>query len=191
MDPLSAFALAARSLPAPARIPDAAISAVFGDVGGALAAAGGPVQYGLVALFAAFPWIEILVVIPVAVGLGLDPVAVGVTAFVGNAGSVWLLLAFHRRAARWRARRRGDDAEEEESEPSRRREWARRVWDRYGLPGLALAAPVLTGVHLAALIALAAGSRSRDVAAWMGVGIAAWTVALVAGSALGVSALGG
>lgn len=190
MDPLSAFALAARSLPEPTRIPGTALSTVFGDAGGALAAAGGPVQYALVVLFAAFPWIEILAVIPVAVGLGLDPIAVGVAAFVGNAGSVWLLLAFHRRAARWRARRREDDAREE-AEPTRRREWARRVWDRYGLPGLALAAPVLTGVHLAALIALAAGSRSRDVAAWMGVGIAAWTVALVAGSALGVSALGG
>ena len=55
------------------------------------------------------------------------------------------------------------------------------------MPGLALAAPILTGVHLAALLALAAGSRGGLIAGWMTVGIAAWTVVLVAGSAFGVS----
>ena len=184
------------------------------DVGAALADAGGFVQYLLVFLFAAFPWVEILAVIPIAIGLGLSPVLVGVVAFAGNVASVYVLLVFHRRIVRWRARRRGDedapvdgalddasadasdDAPEEspagESKRSekRRYRWAYDVWDRYGLPGLTLAAPVLTGVHIAALIALAAGSTRRAVAVWMTVSIALWSVALVAGSAFGVSLLG-
>ncbi|SNR23521.1 small multi-drug export protein [Halorubrum vacuolatum] len=161
---------------------------LFIDIGAALTDAGGLLQYGLVFLFAAFPWVEILVVIPIAIGVGLDPVGVGVVAFVGNAGSVLVLLLGYRRVSGWWERRRSRAEDEEDGEStSRRRKWARRIWDRYGLPGLALAAPVLTGVHLAALLALAAGSRGRAIAGWMTVGIAAWTVVLVAGSAFGVS----
>lgn len=160
------------------------------EVTDALAEAGGAIQYLLVFAFAAFPWVEIAVVIPIAIGLDLDPMLVGMVAFAGNVGSVYLLLGFHGRVARWRARRR-DEPEEAAAKPNRRTVWAKRLWDRYGLPGLSLAAPVLTGVHLAALIALAAGSRRRAVAGWMTVGIAAWTVALVAGSMLGLSLLGG
>ncbi|GAA0725174.1 UPF0716 family protein affecting phage T7 exclusion [Halorubrum trapanicum] len=159
------------------------------DVGADIADAGGVVQYGLVFLFAALPWVEILVVIPVGIGVGLNPVTTGVVAFAGNAGSVYALLLSHRRIARWRKRRRPEPAADDDA-TNRRREWARRVWDRYGLPGLSLAAPVLTGVHLAALLALAVGSRRRTVGGWMTAGIAAWTVALVAASAFGVSLLG-
>jgi hypothetical protein len=159
------------------------------DVGAAIADAGGVLQYGLVFLFAALPWVEILAVIPVAIGVGLNPVTSGVVAFAGNAGSVYVLLLSHRRIARWRGRRR-PEAETDEDATTRRREWARGVWDRYGLPGISFAAPVLTGVHLAALLALAAGSRPRTIGGWMTAGIAAWTVALVAGSAFGVSLLG-
>ena len=159
------------------------------DIGAAIADAGGVIQYGLVFLFAALPWVEILVVIPVAIGVGLNPIATGVIAFAGNVGSVYVLLLFHRRIARWR-KRRGPKPEADENTTKRRHKWARSVWDRYGLPGLSLAAPVLTGVHLAALLALAAGSRSRAVGSWMTVGIAAWAVALVAGSVVGVSLIG-
>ncbi|MWV65524.1 small multi-drug export protein [Halorubrum sp. JWXQ-INN 858] len=159
------------------------------DVGTAIGEAGGVIQYGLVFLFAALPWVEILVVIPIAIGVGLNPVLTGIVAFAGNAGSVYVLLLFHRRIARWRRRRRSKP--EDGDEPTgRRHEWAHGVWDRYGLPGLSLAAPVLTGVHLAALLALAAGSRTRSVGGWMTLGIAAWTVALVVGSAFGTSLLG-
>lgn len=159
------------------------------DVGTAIGDASGVIQYGLVFLFAAFPWVEILVVIPVAIGLGLNPVATGAVAFAGNSSSVYALLHFHRRIARWRAKRR-DGATPDEDTSKRRYEWAHRVWARYGLPGLSLAAPLLTGVHLAALIALGAGSRPRDVGVWMTVSIAAWTIVLVVGSVLGLSLLG-
>jgi len=160
-------------------------SSVFGDLSDWLVDAGGAVRYVLVFLFAAFPWVEILVVVPVAIGVGLDPILVGVAAFAGNLGSVYALLVFYRRIVRWRARRA--PTPEDEGADSRRTRWARGLWDRYGLAGLTLAAPILTGVHLAALFALAVGSRPRDVGWWMTVSIAVWTAFLVVGSAFGVS----
>lgn len=158
---------------------------IFGDIGDWLVTTGGVIQYVLVFLFAALPWVEILVVIPIAIGVGLNPILVGVVAFVGNVGSVYVLLLFYHRIVRWRSRRTSNA--EDEDTASRRSRWARRLWDRYGLPGVALAAPILTGVHLAAMFALAARSRPRDVGWWMTIGIAVWTVFLVTGSAFGVS----
>lgn len=155
------------------------------DVGSSLEEATGLVRYLLVFVFAAIPVVEILVVVPIAIGLGLDPVVTGIVAFAGNVLSVYALIVFYRRVAAWLRRRRG-----ERSAPSDRYARARGLWDRYGLPGLAVGGPVLAGVHVAALVALLAGSRSRLVAAWMTAGIFAWTVVLVAVSAYGVSVLG-
>ena len=156
------------------------------DVGPALEEATGMLQYALVFLFAAIPVIEILVVVPIAIGLGLNPVATGVVAFAGNVGSVYALILFSRRIMDWWTGRRenGDEG------PSDRYARARRLWDRYGLPGVALGGPVLAGVHVAALVALLAGSRSGAAAVWMTAGIAVWTVLLVLGSVAGFSLLG-
>ncbi|WP_306057940.1 small multi-drug export protein [Natronococcus wangiae] len=163
-----------------------ALVPLFVDVGAALEEATGALRYALVFLFAAIPVVEILVVVPIAIGLGLDPVATGVVAFAGNVGSVYVLILFYRRIVDWLARRRSGSVAEASDRSTR----ARRLWDRYGLPGVSLGGPILTGVHVAALVALLAGSRSRAVAVWMTVGIAVWTVLLVLGSVAGFSLLG-
>lgn len=158
------------------------------EIGPLLEDASGLLQYALVFLFAAIPVVEILVVVPVAIGLGLDPVATGVVAFAGNVGSVYVLVAFHQRLSRWwDSRRTGADADGDTGERYAR---ARGLWDRYGLAGLSIGGPILTGVHIAALVALLAGSRSRAVAGWMTVGIGLWTILLVAASVFGFSLLG-
>ncbi|MDG5818932.1 small multi-drug export protein [Natronococcus sp. A-GB7] len=154
------------------------------DVGTALEEATGIVQYALVFLFAAIPVVEILVVVPVAVGLGLNPVTTAIVAFAGNVGSVYALILGYRRLLEWWQSRTESDG------PSDRYARARRLWDRYGLPGVSLAGPVMTGVHIAALVALLAGSRGRLVAVWMTAGIAVWTVVLTVASVAGFSALG-
>jgi hypothetical protein len=154
------------------------------DVGTALEEATGIVQYALVFLFAAIPVVEILVVVPIAIGLGLNPVLTAVVAFAGNVGSVYALILSYRRLLEWWQSRTENDG------PSDRYARARRLWDRYGLPGVSLAGPVMTGVHVAALVALLAGSRGRLVAGWMTAGIAVWTVVLTVASVAGFSALG-
>lgn len=158
---------------------------LVGDISAWLSEAGGILQYLLVFVFAAFPWVEILVVIPIAIGVGLHPLLVGAVAFVGNVASLYALVFLYERLAAWWGRRRSDSTDTE----SRRSLWARRIWDRYGLAGLGLAAPALTGVHLAAVIAMAAGSRPRAVGWWMTVGIAVWTALLVGGTVFGISLL--
>ncbi|MFP8951850.1 small multi-drug export protein [Natrialbaceae archaeon A-arb3/5] len=163
-----------------------ALAPLFVEVGTTLEEASGFFQYLLVFVFAAIPLVEILVVIPIAIGLGLDPVATGAAAFTGNVASVYAIVFAHHRLARWWRARRGKT----DGESSDRYARARRVWDRYGLPGLSFGGPILTGVHIAAIAALVAGSRTRAVVGWMTISIGAWTVVLVAASAFGLSLLG-
>lgn len=148
---------------------------------------GGPLGYALVFLFAAIPWFEIFLVIPVGIGLGMNAVAVAVFAFLGNALSVYAVLVFHDRVRAWWMRRRATEAKPRE----RARGRARAIWDRYGLAGLALCSPMVTGVHLAALIALATGSKKRAVGAWLTASIALWTVILTAASYYGFGFVAG
>ncbi|MEM4780342.1 MAG: small multi-drug export protein [Halalkalicoccus sp.] len=152
-----------------------------GDARALIAGADGAVQYVLVFVLAATPLLEILVVIPIGVGLGLNAVGVAVVAFLGNALPIYGIVAFYGRLNAWYEARRDPRADE----LSARRIRARRIWSQYGLPGLALVSPILTGVHLAATLALAFGSEKRAVAGWMTVAIALWTVLLTVGSYYG------
>lgn len=123
-------------------------------------------QYLLVFLAAATPWIEIVIVIPVAIASGLAPVPVAIVSFFGNALPIFGIIASFRA---WE-RRRG---------PVRRR-WsprAQRIWDRYGLPGMAFAAPGVTGIHLAAVMALVLQADRRRTVWWMSLSLAVWSVA--------------
>ena len=140
-------------------------------------------RYGLIFVLAAIPLLEILVVIPIGVGLGSQPVAVAIAAFLGNLLPIYGIIAAHERVEAYLARRRDD------SEPSKRRQRAKRLWDRYGLPGLAVASPVTTGVHLAAVFALGLGSTRRSTALWMTASIAAWTVLITLGSVFALSTI--
>ncbi len=73
---------------------------------------------------------------------------------------------------------------------AKRRERVERVWKRYGIPGLALQAPLLTGPILATLLALSLGAPPRPLLLWMLASVVLWGVVLTGGVALGFSIFG-
>ncbi|MBM7095293.1 small multi-drug export protein [Bacillus sp. H-16] len=151
-------------------------------------------QYILVFLMAALPWLEILFVIPIGIGMGLNPFGVGIVSFAGNfipvVLIVYLLKWFQttRLYTNWKSRREEKKAvklaaqteqdEEKLMKKQRRAARAHRVFEKYGLPGLALLGPLLTGIHLAAVIALSLKANKHATTVWMGASLAAWTVFL-------------
>lgn len=148
--------------------------------------ADGPLAYLLVFVFAAIPVVEVLVVIPFGVAVGLDPLLVGVAAAIGNLTTVYAVVVASDWSLRFVRRRYGDPTDDTDSSTIRR---ARRIWDRYGLPGVALAAPVTTGVHLAAVLGLAFGSPRRRVLGWMTGSLVLWSSVLAAASWCGIEGL--
>ncbi|ABI56641.1 small multi-drug export protein [Alkalilimnicola ehrlichii MLHE-1] len=123
-------------------------------------------SYLLVFLMAATPWVELLVVIPLGVAMGLSPYGVALVALLGNALPVVLIAVGWRTWQRWRG------------QPRRAlKPRVQRVWNRWGLPGLALLGPLVTGIHLATVAALALRSSTRATAAWMVGSLVVWTLA--------------
>ncbi len=169
--------------------------------------------YVTVLVAAAIPWLEVLLVVPAGIVAGLPPVPTAVIGAVGNAATlVPLVLGGDRLRTWWRHRRvrrkavRGDgevpgDGEVRaaghpghpghagQHEQAGRGGRARRLYDRFGLPGLAALGPLLTGVHVAAMVALAAGSPRRPTLVWLLAGIVVWSALAAAATVFGLEAL--
>lgn len=132
---------------------------------------------------AATPWLEVLFVIPPAILAGLNPALTALVAFAGNLLTVLLVIYG------WEAwtRRRAAGAAAQPAPGSRRRQRAEHLMARYGVPGLALCGPILTGVHLAAVIAVGLGARRAPLVGWMSVSLAAWTLVVTVLSVVGIA----
>ena len=168
--------------------------------------------YLTVFVAAAIPWLEVLLVVPAGIVAGLPPVPTAIVGAAGNAATlVPLIIGGDRLRAWWRIRRarraRRDpptdvspaspvdraDASESAADAGEhaggRGGRARRLFERYGLPGLALLGPLLTGVHVAALVGLAAGSGRRPTLVWLLGGVVLWAGIAAAATVLGLDAL--
>lgn len=143
-------------------------------------------SYLLVFLAAATPVLEVLVVIPAGVLAGMSPVTTALVAAAGNLSTVVLVaVAGDRILGRWRQRR----PERDDDRPRGRSQRASDLIRRWGVPGLALLAPLTTGTHIATVAALATGSDTGRTLRWMTVGILVWSVAAAGATAAGLSVL--
>lgn len=152
----------------------------------ALYGARGTIAYALVFVFAATPWIELLLVIPAGIGIGLNPFVVAVTAFLGNLSTVYLILLGHQALQSvWDKFKIQDGI----SASSKKRTKTLQIWDKYGLPGLALTSPVAVGTHFATVIAISLGSKKQEVGFWMSLSILIWTLLVTAASYYGIESI--
>ncbi len=139
-------------------------------------------QYMLLFLLAAAPWLDVFLVVPLGIVAGLSPIAVAIVGFAGNFLMILLLGVFFKQFSKWRENRR---LKKGITSASKKETRARQVWERYGLPGLALLAPVIVGTDIAALLALSFGSSRTRVIRWMAVSLAVWTITMTLGSVYG------
>lgn len=139
-------------------------------------------SYALVFLAAARPAVEVLVVIPAAVLAGMPPVPTTLLALAGNLSTVVVVALAGDKVIAWRRRRQPQWAEK----GNRRAQRAGQLARRWGVPGLALLAPLTTGTHIATLAALATGAATRRVLQWMIAGLAVWAVTAVVATVAGM-----
>src|SRR3954454_22552571 len=106
--------------------------------------------------------------IPAGVALGVEPLFVGFTAWLSyTAGVVIVVVLGEPLRQRIMARFGGKIASNPNSP-------IRRAWDRYGLVGLSLLAPITTGAQIGAIIGLSLGVPPRRLIVGMAIGAAIW-----------------
>ena len=119
--------------------------------------------------------------IPAGMALGLTPVLVALTSWASYAtGVVLMVLLGEPLRRRLLARLGGKLASNPES-------LVRRVWDRFGLIGLSLLAPVTIGSQTGAAIGLLFGASPRRLMIGMSLGGALWAIIITVAVLLGVS----
>jgi len=123
----------------------------------------------------AVPWLEAVAVIPAGILLVLPPVAVVVTAVVGNLTTVALVAFGGERVRNRLLSRRRRRVEGDGSEGGERASRAERVMSRFGVPGLAILGPLGVGTQLSAAIVVSLGVSGRRAFAWVGASTIGWS----------------
>jgi hypothetical protein len=122
--------------------------------------------------------------VPAGFALRLHPVATGALSAVGSTVATLLVTLLGDRVRARLLRRRGA-----ESGPKKER-MIDRVWRRYGIVGLGLLAPVLTGAPLGVAFGLFLRAPTTRLLLWSIIGIVLWSAVLTAAGAFGIAGVG-
>ena len=114
----------------------------------------------------------------------LDPVLVCLVAAAGAVSGGTVVILLGERVKAWLERRRKREKLEE------RRGLLYRVWQRYGIVGWGLLAPLLVGSPLGAAFGLVLGAPPRRLLPWLAAGSILWSVVFSILTNLGVQILG-
>lgn len=118
--------------------------------------------------------------IPAAAAAGLPVWAAGLAAWFGySAGASVVLLAGAPLRA-WLVKKLRIPVERDPTK------WVWKVWDRAGLPGLGILAPVTVGPQAGAILALAVGERPVRIFAALSLGVIPWCAGFCILVSLGV-----
>ena len=134
----------------------------------------------LAALGTVFGWafLSFWSAIPAGIALDLSPLLVGLTVTLSY-GSGALLVVIIGAPLRERIRRRMEKRTQEDDTPqppNRMIVMVQSAWTRYGLIGLAIAAPMTVGAQVGAVIGLTFGEKPLRLVVFMTLGAGIWAV---------------
>jgi uncharacterized membrane protein len=116
---------------------------------------------------------------PSGIALGLAPVVVILTTSLSYAAGVALVLVLGKPLQNWLSRRFNRTISQSSG-------LLRRAWDRFGLMGLALLAPITVGAQVGAVIGLALNIPARKLFLAMTLGATLWSSALTIAAHFGL-----
>lgn len=138
--------------------------------------------YLIAFLFSATPFFEATIMIPIGILSGLNAWGVIILSVTGNIVTFLLAVVLAEQLKKWWDKRRTD----KNKRSGEKLEKAAELWNKYGLPGLAIIHSVTIGSsHVTALIALSLGASKTATALWVGGSIIIWAIAFSILSFLG------
>jgi uncharacterized membrane protein len=132
----------------------------------------------------AFGAVEFWLAIPAGFAFGLGPTVTCLATIAGGVTGVLIVLIPGERIGAWLARRK--KKKPESKGPGR----AMRIWQKYGLVGLAFFSPIFPGAPAGALVALSLGSPKWKTLAWFSLSVIVWSVGVTLAGVAGLAALG-
>lgn len=125
-------------------------------------------------------WLYFWPSIPAGLALGLSPLTVIVTTALSYASGVAVITLLGGPLRAWLMKRIGSRTT---VNPGSR---LYRIWERFGLVGLGLAAPMTVGAQIGAAIGMALNAPPRRLFLYMALGGLLWSIALTLLVSLGV-----
>lgn len=126
--------------------------------------------------------VELWAAVPAGIAMGLPTPLVWVATVAGAWLGIAVVVTAGDRLRSWLVDRFGHGGAREGGR------W-RRLWDRYGVVGWGLLAPLLLGAPLAAAVGVALGAARGRLVFWLGAGAALWATVLTVAVALGADAV--
>lgn len=121
--------------------------------------------------------IELWAAIPAGTALKLHPLLNGLAAGLGAIIGALLVIILGDRLRNWLLKKKEKE--------QKNRGWIYRIWEKYGVIGLGILSPLITGALLGAAIGISLGASPKRLILWMSVGIVIWTIVLTIISTLG------
>lgn len=121
--------------------------------------------------------IELWAAIPAGIAMKLNPLLTGSASALGAIIGAVIVIFLGDKLRHWLLRNKEKEG--------KRKGRIYRIWEKYGVIGLGLLSPLLTGAPLGAAIGVSLGASPRRLILWMIIGIIIWTVVLTAISTLG------
>ncbi len=128
--------------------------------------------------------VELWAAIPLGFVLQLNPLLTGTLSAAGAIVGVLAVVLLGKQVRASLERRRGTNPEKG------RQGRLYRIWKRYGVIGLGLLAPLITGAPLGAVLGMALGAPSNRLLLWMSIGIVIWSAILTLAGVLGLTIIG-
>lgn len=125
-------------------------------------------------------WLYFWPSIPAGLALGLSPLVVIITTALSYASGAAVITLLGGPLRTWLMKRIGNRAS---ANPGSR---LYRIWERFGMIGLGLAAPMTVGAQIGAAIGMALNAPPRRLFLWMVLGGLLWSIVLTVLVSLGV-----
>ncbi|AOP55185.1 MAG: hypothetical protein ACTMKZ_06630 [Brevibacterium aurantiacum] len=138
-------------------------------------------QWAGVLLVSAIPFVESYFGAVIGVAIGLHPVVAILVAVIGNVISM-LAFVYGAGAIRDKATKNKD----KDAEPSQKRQRLKRMFDKFGVPGVSLLGQTLLPSQITSMAMVGFGANRNIVAFWQIISIILWGVLFGVLATLGI-----